>query len=125
MGALSRTIQKGFTIVELMVIIVVIAILATITIVSYDAITDNAHREALSADLQTMRSRLIKYESDNGAYPSNANFPTAIQQENTTGDTEYDYIYGTDDFCLEGQYDDIRLHITFSNSKPDDGGCPG
>ena len=38
--------QKGFTIVELLIVIVVIAILATITIVAYNGVSQRAKESA-------------------------------------------------------------------------------
>jgi prepilin-type N-terminal cleavage/methylation domain-containing protein len=46
--------QKGFTIVELLIVIVVIGILAAITIVSYGTIQERARVSRASADLQTL-----------------------------------------------------------------------
>lgn len=42
---------RGFTIVELLIVVVVIAILATITIVSYNGIQNRAHDSAVKSDL--------------------------------------------------------------------------
>lgn len=43
--------QKGFTIVELLIVVVVIAILAAITIVAYNGIQNRAKESAVSSDL--------------------------------------------------------------------------
>jgi Tfp pilus assembly protein PilE len=48
----SQTHRFGFTIVELLVIIVVIAILVSITVVSYTMITDNAKHKTVETDAQ-------------------------------------------------------------------------
>lgn len=46
--------QKAFTIVELLIVIVVIAILAAISIVAYNGIQDRAKVNRASSDLQTL-----------------------------------------------------------------------
>lgn len=46
--------QNGFTIVELLIVIVVIGILAAITIVSYNGIQDRARTAQLNADMQAL-----------------------------------------------------------------------
>ncbi len=43
--------QRGFTIVELLIVIVVIAILASVVIVGYGAVTDNAKNTAFKSEL--------------------------------------------------------------------------
>jgi prepilin-type N-terminal cleavage/methylation domain-containing protein len=46
--------QTGFTIVELLIVIVVIAILATITVVAYNGVQDRARDSKISADLAVL-----------------------------------------------------------------------
>ena len=63
--------QKGFTIVELLIVVVVIAILAAITIVSYNGITARAHNSAVQSDVQSIAKKIQTYAtaSNNGTYP--------------------------------------------------------
>lgn len=67
----------GFTIVELLVVIVVIGILAAITIVSYTGISQKAKVAVLQSDLTNASTQLkISQATDtNGDYPAN-NCPT-------------------------------------------------
>jgi prepilin-type N-terminal cleavage/methylation domain-containing protein len=46
--------QTGFTIVELLIVIVVIGILAAITIVAYNGIQDRARTAQINADMQSL-----------------------------------------------------------------------
>lgn len=61
--------DNGFTIVELLVVIVVIAILATITIVSYIGITTRASASSTLANAQQLQSVIEILNADNGKYP--------------------------------------------------------
>lgn len=69
----------GFTIVELLVVIVVIGILAAITIVSYTGISSKATVASLTSDLDYSSKQLKMYYVDHGAYPQGldgSNCPT-------------------------------------------------
>lgn len=62
--------SEGFTIVELLVVIVVIGILAAITIVSYTGVTNRAIASSLQSDLANASQRLKLYNVDHGSYPT-------------------------------------------------------
>jgi general secretion pathway protein G len=61
--------KNGFTIVELLIVIVVIAILATISMVAYNGIQDRAKAATAVSDLKTITNAIGIYYADNGAYP--------------------------------------------------------
>jgi general secretion pathway protein G len=61
--------EQGFTIVELLIVIVVIAILAAITIVSYNGIVNNARYTTYQADIAAVDKAIQLYYVDNGTYP--------------------------------------------------------
>lgn len=65
---------SGFTIVELLIVIVVIAILAAITIVAYNGIQNRAYDSAIQSDLRQTAGRLEAYKIDNPSdrYPANS-----------------------------------------------------
>ena len=67
---MSRKKIRGFTIVELLIVIVVIGILAAITIVAYNGIQNRAHDTAVQNDLSNISKKmeLYKIDSPNGWY---------------------------------------------------------
>lgn len=67
----TRTAQRerGFTIVELLVVIVVIAILAAISIAAYTGIQQRAEDTARLHAAKELQTVLALYHSDHGAYP--------------------------------------------------------
>lgn len=73
--------KSGFTIVELLIVVVVIAILAAITIVSYTGIQSKANDAAVQTDFSAMAKKLELYYTDNGKYPV---VTSTTQQDNTT-----------------------------------------
>jgi prepilin-type N-terminal cleavage/methylation domain-containing protein len=66
---------RGFTIVELLIVVVVIAILATITIVSYNGIAKQAEESRFLATVDTFEKALRLYQAENGEYPSTRTGP--------------------------------------------------
>ena len=60
---------SGFTIVELLIVIVVIGILAAISIVAYNGIQDRANDTAIKNDLTQMAKKVSLYNAEEGSYP--------------------------------------------------------
>lgn len=61
--------DKGFTIVELLIVIVVIGILAAIVVVAYNGITDRAKMSKVYQDMSNMNKQILAYQATNGQYP--------------------------------------------------------
>ena len=61
---------RGFTIVELLIVIVMIAILAAITIVAYTGITNRANDSIVQSDLASASKMFDVYYADNSRYPA-------------------------------------------------------
>ena len=119
------TSRHGFTIVELIIVIVVIGILAAITIVSYSVITNNARAQAVSTDLQSVASQLTKSKADNGRYPATSDFTSMITPANTSGKTTYSYTYNesTGAYCLVATGYGASYYVTDTKSEPTSGSC--
>lgn len=58
--------RHGFTIVELLIVIVVIAILAAITIVSYNGVTQRSQAAAVASDLRATFKGFMLYKEATG-----------------------------------------------------------
>ena len=60
----------GFTMIELLAVVTIMAILFTIGIVSYTNAVRNARDNRRISDLQNLRQAFVLYRSDNGCYPT-------------------------------------------------------
>lgn len=69
---------KGFTIVELLVVIVVIGILAAITMVSYSGVTAKANLSANKANASSVMTAADAFFAENGYYPTLDNISTGV-----------------------------------------------
>jgi prepilin-type N-terminal cleavage/methylation domain-containing protein len=68
--------RKGFTLVELLVVIGIIALLAGILLPAVNHMRRSAQITAEKADFQSIGTALEQYKSDFGDYPRNVNLPT-------------------------------------------------
>jgi len=68
--------SKGFTIVELLIVIVVIGILAGLVITTYNGIQQKARNTERQTDLKALQGQLEAYTAQNGRYPSTADLGT-------------------------------------------------
>jgi prepilin-type N-terminal cleavage/methylation domain-containing protein len=63
---------RGFTIVELLIVIVVIGILASITVVAYNGVQTRAKQAKMQSDISSVRGLIEAYAAQNGSYPVTA-----------------------------------------------------
>jgi prepilin-type N-terminal cleavage/methylation domain-containing protein len=61
--------RKGFTLIELMIVIAIIIILAAIAIPNYLRMTDRARRSRVAGDFTSLATALEAYQVDWGSYP--------------------------------------------------------
>lgn len=63
------TRKSGFTIVELLIVVVVIGILAAIVTVAYNGITERARINQASSELASFKKAMLAYKVINGELP--------------------------------------------------------
>ena len=70
----STTHDNGFTIVELLIVIVVIAILAAITVTAYNGIQERARTTTVNSDLAAIQKAMLLYRAHYGTLPLSADW---------------------------------------------------
>lgn len=65
----TKKSEKGFTLMEMMIVIVIIGILASIMLPNYTAIQNSAKNIAVKAIGHTLQVALQSYYTDTGKYP--------------------------------------------------------
>jgi general secretion pathway protein G len=61
--------KSGFTLVELMVVIVIIAILAGVVMMNYDKVEEGVYEPIIKHDFNTISSAITRFKLDTGHYP--------------------------------------------------------
>lgn len=73
-----KQVQKGFTIIELLIVIAIIAILATLVLTNFQGAQAKGRDATRQSDVNSMYQKLEEYHNENGAYPQTftaADFP--------------------------------------------------
>jgi general secretion pathway protein G len=80
----GRRRQRGFTLIEIMVVIAIIGILAALIVPKIMSRPDQARRVAAQQDIATVMQALKLYRLDNGRYPSQDQGIQALVEKPTT-----------------------------------------
>lgn len=77
--------EKGFTLIEIMVVIIILGILASYVAVRITGQTEDARRTQARIQIETFETALKMYKLDNGSYPSTEQGLQALVEAPTTG----------------------------------------
>ena len=81
---MSKTDSKGFTLVEVMVVVVILAVLAALIVPRVVGRTDEARAVAAMQDIAAIMQSLKLYRIDNSRYPTNDQGLEALVERPTT-----------------------------------------
>jgi uncharacterized protein (TIGR02145 family)/prepilin-type N-terminal cleavage/methylation domain-containing protein len=113
--------QAAFTIVELLIVIVVIAILAAITALAYNGLQARAAGAALKSDLSQASKQLGLIHADEGNYPGDDS-----SLKKSTG-TNFQYSGGGSSYCLTAtsSRSGVPAYRVSNTGGVTEGVCPG
>lgn len=121
----GRERARGFTIVELLIVIVVIGILAAIVIVSYTGITQQAKISSAKANAEQVAKKLATFKIQNAdSYPT-----TEAAAEAQTGIDLARYVYsvnsatGAKNYCATYTKVGLSYSVSSTSSTPIEGEC--
>lgn len=116
--------QTGFTIAELLIVVVVIAILATISIVAYRGIQERARTSALASSLTQAAKKLSLWQVD-----SLGQYPTSLVDIGITDTDTIVYQYtpdsGASSYCLTATTVGVSYYISNTSGVSQPGVCSG
>jgi len=84
--------RSGFTLLEIIVVIIIIGILATLGFVQYARVVEKSRRAEAASVLATMRSMATAWHEEGGhatAYPASADINTLLNVPNACAGTHY------------------------------------
>lgn len=125
--------HKGFTVVELIIVIVVIGILAGISVIGYGTWRDRAAKTEVMSDLRNASLAMNNYRNFNNAYPACTTTPTCaaaladvgfVQSPNVTVTLKTTSTATT--FCINGSSKvktAVIYYVTQTNKEPIVGSC--
>jgi general secretion pathway protein G len=70
-GVIRRAGRSAFTLIELLLVLVILAILAAVVVPKFTGRTEQAKIGAAKADVSNLKTCLNNFEVDNGRFPSN------------------------------------------------------
>jgi len=84
-AGLTPRMEKGFTLIELMVVIVILGILAGLVLPRFMGRTEEARRTKARIQIENLEGALKLYKLDSGTYPTTEQGLDALVQKPSTG----------------------------------------
>jgi len=108
--------QKGFTLLEMVMVMTIIVILATIGVASYQQVQLKARETLLKEDLHSMRKLIDQYEADRELLPQSlddlvsAGYMREVPTDPITEQKDWNIVTGDDPYSTESGSGVIDIH---------------
>ena len=118
--------QRGFTIVELLIVIVVIGILAAITIVAFNGVQKKAQASAAQSAVSQASKKVLAYAAQNSdQYPSSLAEAELVTSGSTTYQYSVDNTASPRKFCVTATNATSDYRMSNVVTTPTNGACDG
>ena len=124
----SHFAPKGFTLLELMIVISIIIILVSVALPQYQKTIMHTRETILSYDLNTMRKLIDEYAADKGKLPQSlddlvtAGYMRDVPKDPITDNKDWNIVTGDDPYSTEGGTGVTDVHS--SSSEVSTAGTP-
>ena len=116
--------RRGFTIVELLIVIVVIGILAAITIVAFNGVQNKAKASAAQSAVSQANKKIVAYAAENSDQ-----YPTSLTAAGITNTQGLEYSYNNDvsprTYGVTATEGAFSYYVSSTSAKPTLGGYQG
>lgn len=91
-----RAAKKGFTLVEILIVVIILGILAAIVIPQFTSASQNARTNSLETQLKTLKTQVQLFELEHGGVKPklSSNWDDFTQRTNAAGNVETDGDFG-------------------------------
>ena len=126
--AIRNSPAKGFTLLELMIVISIIIILVSVALPQYQKTIMHTRETILSYDLNTMRKLIDEYAADKGKLPQSlddlvtAGYMRDVPKDPITDNKDWNIVTGDDPYSTEGGTGVTDVHS--SSSEVSTAGTP-
>lgn len=112
--------QRGFTLLELMIVISILIILVSVALPQYQKTTMHARETTLRYNLGTMRKLIDEYSADKGKLPQSlddlvtAGYMREVPKDPITDNKDWTIATGDDPYSTEGGSGIVDVHSSSS-----------